>query len=303
MLSVDKKLKRVSFIIDPTSGINRKPGQILKLIENLWGEVGIEYDILKVAHRGHGTELAEAAASSGVEMVVAAGDDVMIGEIAQGLLGTKTALGIIPAGAVNGFARNLNLPLNQKQAISILQNPEFVAVDMGRIDKHYFLNVAGAGLTAEIAQRYEKQILNGALSYYWSAMRQFLRSGSSPRKVTLQFDGKYLERRPLMVCLANLPQFGNQAIIAPDASINDGMLNVCVLNNLPPWKALMNLPKLFNGTIDEMPEIEIFRAKRVILHREDEGVIHADGRLHYSDATITAEALPGKLRVAMPTVQ
>ncbi|MGH1364536.1 MAG: diacylglycerol/lipid kinase family protein [Calditrichia bacterium] len=297
MLSVKKKLKRVSFIVDPTSGFNRKPGQIVRMIEKMWADAGIEYEIFKVAHQGHGVELAELAAASGVEMVVAVGDDNMISEIAQGLLGSKTALGVIPAGAANGFARNLKLPLDQRKAITALQTPEFVAVDIGRIDKHYFLNVAGAGLTADIAFRYNQNRMIGVLPYYWRAMRQFFRS--YPQKITLQFEGKYLERRPLMVCLANLPQFGNQAIIAPEASLNDGMLNVCVVNSLPTWKAILNLPRLFNGTIDKLPEVEIFRTKRVIVHREEEGVVHADGKLHYSAATLTAEAIPGKLRVAM----
>ena len=120
-------MKKVVFIINPIFGINRKPAKIIEWIDASWRDSGVTYEIIKTGHRGHGEDLAKAAAEAGADMVVAAGGDGTINEVGRGLLNTNAALGVIPAGSGNGFARNVKIPLDQQEAIEVL-NTAFLKI-------------------------------------------------------------------------------------------------------------------------------------------------------------------------------
>jgi YegS/Rv2252/BmrU family lipid kinase len=292
-------LKRVVFIVNPIFGINRNPTKIIQWIHEVWSNSGINYEILKTGHRRHGTELATNAVADKVDMVVAVGGDGTINEIGQGLLGTDTALGIIPAGSGNGFARNVNIPLNQKKAIAILLNPRFKKIDVGKINGFYFFNVAGAGLDAIISVRFDHSRTRGLLSYFVIALKTYFRY--RPEPVDIHLEDRKFRRSPLLLSFANLPEFGGNATIAPNALPDDGLIDVCILNPIKIRKALVNLPKLFNGKIDELPEMEIYQVKKAVIKRPHGGPIHTDGDPHNDvNHHLTIEVLPGQLKVALP---
>ena len=291
-------LKKVTFIINPIFGINRSPAKIVHWIDDIWKNSGVEYEVLKTGHRSHGIELARNAAKSGSDMVVAVGGDGTINEIGQGLIGSQTALGVIPAGSGNGFARNMDIPLKQKLAIEALLKPQFHKIDVGKINKDYFFNVAGAGLDAVISDMFDGVKMRGPVPYFVIGVREFFRY--HPQNVIIQLPDRKLERAPLLLSFANLPQFGIGATIAPNAKPDDGLIDVCVLNPVKVGKALRNLPKLFSGHIDQLPEMEIYQADKVIIYRKNPQPIHTDGDPHPSDALLTVEVLPGAVRLALP---
>ncbi len=291
-------LKKVLFVINPISGIKRNPQKLIDTIHGLWRESGIEYDIAPTERRGHGTELSRQAAGEGYDMVVAVGGDGTINEVGRGLIGTSTALGIIPAGSGNGFARNLRIPLNQKRAIAALRSPRFKQIDVGRVNKHYFFNIAGAGIDADVTELFEQAPFRGPLPYFVAAIREYFRY--DPRPISIQLNGAEFSRSPLLISFANLPEFGMSAIIAPNAKPDDGLLDLCVINPVSIPKALVSFPKLFNGKIETLSEVEIYQTPRAIIRREKEGPIHTDGDLHFEQAELTVEILPRQLKIALP---
>ena len=232
-------------------------------------------------------------------MVVAVGGDGTINETAQGLINTNAALGVVPAGSGNGFARNLKIPLKPREAIEALKSPEFRQMDAGRINEHYFFNVAGAAFDADVTHRFAKTTMRGPLPYFYAAIREYFQY--IPKRVVLEFDDQKIRRAPLLLSFAILPEFGNNAMIAPNAKPDDGLLDLCILNPIREFtKALKHVPRLFDGTIDEVPEMEIYQTSRVVVKRYSDGPIHTDGEAIMESALLDVEILPGVLKLAIP---
>lgn len=291
-------LKKVVFIVNPIFGINRNPTKIIQWIHELWDGSGIEYEVLKTGHRGHGTELAKIAVAENIDMIVAVGGDGTINEIGRGLIGTETALGVIPAGSGNGFARNVNIPLNQKMAIALLRNPEFRKIDVGKVNDFLFFNVAGIGLDAIIGARFDHSRTRGLIPYFAIGVKEYFRYKPDP--VDIYLGDIKIRRSPLLLSFANLPEFGGNATIAPNARPDDGLIDICILNPVNLGKALVNLPKLFNGKIDQLPEMEIYQVKKAVIRRLQKGPLHTDGDPHHQvDSLLTVEVLPKQLKVAV----
>jgi len=289
---------KVRFIINPISGINRKPKKIVKYIEDIWGVSGKKHEIVFTREKGHATELAQEAVNQDFEMVVAVGGDGTINEIGRGLIDSDVALGIIPAGSGNGFARNFNIPLDQQKATRALLNVSTQKIDVGKINSHYFFNVAGLGLDATISAHFEQFGVRGPIPYFLVGCREFFKY--KPREIHLIFDHRELKVRPLLLSIANAPQYGNGAIIAPNARPDDGLLDFCILQPLSAFQAVRRLPMLFNGTIHHFEGMQIIQASHARIERATADYIHTDGDPYFEDATLEITILPGRLRVAIP---
>ncbi|NIS38791.1 diacylglycerol kinase family lipid kinase, partial [Candidatus Saccharibacteria bacterium] len=276
---MDKKIKKVLFIINPISGINRRQGRIGDLIHQQFNNSGIQYEIVNTSHQGHGTTLAKEAVDNEFDMVVATGGDGTINEIGRGLVGSETALGIIPAGSGNGFSRNMKIPLAPRAAIELLRHPRLKEIDVGKINDHYFFNIAGIGIDAEITAKFNSYPIRGPLPYFIVGIREFFRF--RPQPVSLHLEEREVKRSPILLCFANLPEYGVNAIIAPKARPDDGLVDICILSPVNMAKALINIPKLFNGKIEDLSEMEIFQTRKAVIHREDNGPIHTDGDLYF----------------------
>ncbi len=291
-------MSQILFVVNPVSGINRKPEKIIAWIHEIFAKASVAYRIQKTQYPGHGAELAREGARKGARIVVAVGGDGTINEVARGLLNTETALGIVPAGSGNGFARNFHIPLNQKKAIKGLLQVDYRWIDVGRINSHFFVNVAGMGLDAVISANFEQFGMRGPLPYFIVGVREYFRY--RPRPVELIFDGKNYQRHPLLLSVANAPQYGNGAVIAPQAIPDDGFLDLCVLSPLPLWRTVMNLHRLFTGTIHEVDAMEIYRIKSLVVERPEPGYIHTDGDPHLEGKRLEIEVLANKLKLALP---
>ncbi len=230
-------------------------------------------------------------------MVVAVGGDGTINEIGQALINSNVCLGVIPAGSGNGFARNFDIPLDQRKAVQLLLDARQISIDVGSINDHLFFNVAGMGLDAEISKNFEEFGVRGPLPYFLIGTRSFFLYQANPVKVIC--NGKEHEFSPLLLSIANAPQYGNGAIIAPSALPDDGLLDICVLDRIPMWKAVPNLYRLFNGTIEQIEGFHTIRAEKFTIERAQPGTIHTDGNPLEDGATLEVKVLPGALRVAV----
>jgi YegS/Rv2252/BmrU family lipid kinase len=291
------KLMKIRFVINPVSGVNRKPQKIVGWIKRILNPTDIKYDIKYTQKPGDGTIIASESVKENIDLVAVVGGDGTINEVGRGLIKSKVVLGVIPSGSGNGFARNFNIPLNQFKAIKLLVSPRIVRIDTGKINNHYFFNVAGFGLDASISRNFEKFGIRGPLPYFLVGTRAFLMF--QPQHIKLILDNDELEISPLLVTIANGPEYGNGAIIAPSAKPDDGYLDVSIMDNMPIWKAVPNLYRLFNGTIDQMEGFRCFKVKSMRIERESAGPIQTDGNPHMDDACLNISTIPKSLRIAV----
>jgi YegS/Rv2252/BmrU family lipid kinase len=297
-LSSHTQIRKVRFIVNPISGATRNTERIIELVNKIWEGSEIEYEVRKTAHRGNATELAREAVVRQTDMVVAVGGDGTINEVGRGLIGSDVILGVIPTGSGNGFARNFNIPLKIRKSIELLKRPGVKRIDVGKINDHYFFNVAGIGLDAEICAHFERFGFRGPLPYFMIGIREFFRY--RPQPVMLHLNGHTdLHFHPIVLSIANGPQYGNGAIIAPHAKPDDGVLDFCVLSSISILKALVNTQKLFNGNIDQLSEMKIYQSATGTIQREKEGYIHTDGDHHLERGELKIEVLPAQLNLAV----
>jgi YegS/Rv2252/BmrU family lipid kinase len=289
-------MQKILFVVNPASGIRFGKQKIVPLIQAIMKPAGLEYDIAFTAGRGDGTRLSRQAVTNGIQMIVAVGGDGTVNEVGQGLLGSDAVLGVIPAGSGNGFARNFNIPLSPQEALQHLLKPCIIAIDAGIINNYYFFNVAGVGLDALISKNFESLGMRGTLSYVLVGIKTFF--SYTPAMVTITCPGREINTAPLVLCIANAPQYGSGAIIAPYACPDDGLLDVCFIDTVSFLKAGFNVPRLFNGTIVRMKHYHSFRTDSLTIECSKPCLIHTDGDPHSTEAIVTISVVPGALRVA-----
>jgi YegS/Rv2252/BmrU family lipid kinase len=289
---------RARFLVNPFSGVPIVRPPIYQLIEKTFLKSDWDFDIKILRARGDGMREATRAAEEGLDLVVGVGGDGTLHDIGNGLIGSTTALGIVPLGSGNGYARALGIPLDVSRAVQALLTGTPAALDVGEVDGNYFLSTSGVGLDATVGQEFEKSPIRGGIPYFGIAFREILQY--RPFSVKVECGGESHAFTALLVTVANTNQFGLGAVIAPKARPDDGLLDVCVIEEFSVLEALIHTPKLFLGEIDQLPNVRIFQTPvvRVILEREVPG--HLDGEPHALPSDPTFRVRPGSLNVWLP---
>jgi YegS/Rv2252/BmrU family lipid kinase len=234
------------FIINPSAGRGlaaRLPAQIHAFFRNR----RLRYEISFTERKGHGLELSRRAALAGFSTIVAAGGDGTIREAAEPLIGKDATLGILPLGSGNGLARNLYIPLKTEEALLGLLEWPRRKIDVGLADGKPFFCAAGVGLDAEVAKAFNQRIngRRGIFPYIYHAFLSFLRY--SPSKIAITMNGRRSEFSPMLAAVMNGRQYGGGAKVAPDAYIDDGLLNLVVVKKAGVLRTLAAVPDLFSG--------------------------------------------------------
>lgn len=268
-------MKNIAFIINPISGTQNKR-KLPKLIEQTLDKSQWLANIVFTEHAGHATELAHQFAQMGFDAVVAVGGDGTVNEVARGVRDTETALGILPMGSGNGFARHLNIPMRVNRALEMLNHSEVIRADYGLANDKLFVTTCGTGFDALIADHFATAGSRGFQTYIKQIMQDLI--SYKPETYRIVEDGKdLLEHKAFLLTFANANQWGNEAYIAPKASIQDGKMDICVMSS----SALLGIPslalRLFTKTIDKSLFMDTFRAKDIMLHREQASPFHIDG--------------------------
>lgn len=296
-MATEQPPKHILFIINPISGIGKQKG-----VEHMIGErLDKSRFIAEITHTeapGDATEISRKAASEGIDIVVAVGGDGTVNEIATGLVGTGTALAILPAGSGNGLARHLKIPMNLKRALDVINEARTMKIDTATINDQLFVNVAGVGFDASVAKKFAASAKRGFSTYFRITASSYM--NYIPKQYTLVIDGKVIKRRALLVSFANSSQFGNNTSIDPAASVNDGYIDVCIVGKVPEWKTLFLAPLLFLKKFDRTRYVEIIRAKEVILKRKKGKNIHLDGDPKIMGKELAIRINPLSLNVIIP---
>ena len=294
---MDDGLKKILFIVNPISG-KGKQRQIEALITRYLDHRLYDHTIQYTTGPGDATTIARQAASDRYDVVVAVGGDGTVNEVTAGLVGSETALAIIPAGSGNGLSRHLKIPLNGVRALEVINRLKTLKIDTATIDDNIFVNIAGIGFDATIAKKFGDAGTRGFATYFKVTTRSYL--NYKPKKYILTIDGKKIKRRALMVTFANSSQFGNNASIDPGASVSDGYIDVCILRKIPFFKVPFLAPLLFMRKFDRTRYVEIIRAKEVVLRQKRKRVIHVDGDTRKAGKEFTMKIVPLSLNVVVP---
>ncbi len=292
-----KPRKRILFIVNPISGIGKQKG-IEQLIADRLDKSRFVSSVVYTNSAGHAAVISHDAAKDGVDIVAAVGGDGTVNEAASGLVGTATALAIVPAGSGNGLARHLKIPMNLKRAIGVINKENILKIDTATINDQLFVNVAGVGFDASVAKKFATAGKRGFSTYLRITASSY--KHYQPKQYTLVIDGKVYKRRALLISFANSSQFGNNTSIDPDASINDGYIDVCIVGKMPFWKTFFLGPLLFLKKFDQTRYIEIIRAKEVILKRKKGKSIHLDGDPRTMGKELNMKINPLSLNVLVP---
>lgn len=298
--SIYSRAVRVLFITNPRSGRRSKvdlPPLIRKAcaswpgpVETATAEVVEDLD-----------SIVRGAVDSKVDVVFAVGGDGTVHEIARRLIGTGITLGILPAGSGNGLARHLGIPVDPKKALAGFKTLRVETIDTAVVNGLPFFGVMGVGFDAVIAERFASSTTRGLETYVRVGVQ--LLSSFVPEEYEIEIDGEAsIRRRAFIVAIANSNQYGNEARIAPLASLQDGLLDLVVIERPPILAAPLMMTQLFSGHLHRSNATWMRQARKVRVRRAEEGWGHLDGDAVRLPAEFEVSVVPASLKVIVPDV-
>ena len=286
--------KKIVFVVNLVSGTSSKAG-IPKLIEETIDKSRFDYEIVTTEYAGHASEIATQAKDAGIDIVVAVGGDGTVNEVARAIVHSNTALGIIPCGSGNGLARHLLLPMNLHKAIELINICEIHDLDYGVINDMPFFCTCGMGFDAFVSMKFAEAGKRGPITYVENVLREGLKY--KPETYVLEDENGTNIYKAFLISCANASQYGNNAYIAPQASMSDGLMDVVVMEPFDVLEAPQISIDMFNKTLDMNSKIKTFKCRKLHVHRESEGVIHYDGDPAMTGKDIEVEMQPHGIRV------
>ncbi len=292
----------VRFIYNPYSGNNRRHPGLLDTLRATAARRGCGHEVSVTQGPGHATELAREAVAAGCRRIIAVGGDGTMNETAQALTGTGADLGLVPCGSGNGLALHLGIPTRAADALDFVvsEQTRAASIDTGTVNGHVFCNAMGAGLDAEISQRFNRLTRRGLPAYVRTTAGALLRFRPSPIFVSDDM-GRSFRMKVLLVAVANSDQYGNRARIAPLARTDDGLLNLVALQPVGPFAALSCLVRLFSGSLHRSPHVQCLTSSGFVIERHAAGPVHTDGETHDAEARLVVRTSPRSLRILVPS--
>ena len=271
---MQKKKKNITFIVNPISGTKSKDALPL-LVKQLIDDSLYECEIIKTEYAGHAAELASQCVNDHIDICVAVGGDGTVNEVARSLAHSETALGIIPCGSGNGLARHLCLPMDMKQALQVINAGKTDYFDYGVINDQPFFCTCGMGFDAYVSLKFAESGKRGLATYVENVLKEGLTYKPDTYIITDE-SGNHQYNAFLVAC-ANASQYGNNAYIAPEASMQDGLLDVIIMEPFNIIEAAKVGFDLFAKTLKSNKHIKTFQARSIHIHRNESGAVHFDG--------------------------
>ncbi|MFC2069868.1 diacylglycerol/lipid kinase family protein [Chloroflexota bacterium] len=277
-------------IVNPAAGANSTRKKWPDL-HRLLTHIGLSFDHDYTEGAGHAIELAKEAASNGYRYLVAVGGDGTVNEVANGILDSGDAenvsLGIISTGTGSDFVRSVGIPRHYLSACSCLIGSKRYLIDVGIVEyrnngesqKRFFVNAAGIGFDAAAVEATEKlpKYFGGTIPYLFGLLRTLV--GYRNKSVEMYIDDKVEAARVLSVVVSNGNYLGGGMRIAPNASLNDGILDVCIIGDVGKFDLLKSLPMVYKGTHGDHPKVTLDKAEKVTVESAEKVLVHADGEV------------------------
>jgi diacylglycerol kinase (ATP) len=289
--------RQIALLTNPTSGKGKGRRTAAIALPRL-KEAGFEVTELVGRDANDALDLARTAVADGVESLVVCGGDGMVHLAVQAVAGTGTNLGIIPAGTGNDVARYFSIPRNNPQAAAdIVVGSRVRSVDLARAGATYFVTVMAAGFDSKVNERANAMAWpRGQMRYNLATLAEL--RVFQPLPYTLVLDGEEHRLDAMLVAVGNGSSFGGGLRITEGAKLDDGLLDVVVIRPMSKHRLVASYPRLFTGTITEIPEYEHHLVKEVTVAAP--GIVaYADGE-RIGSLPLTVEVAPAALRVLVP---
>jgi YegS/Rv2252/BmrU family lipid kinase len=286
----------LSLIVNPFAGGGRA-GRTLADVEATLRRLGLEHHVETTRSLDHARELAVTAVAAG-ETAVAFGGDGLIGAVAGALRQGDGVLGVLPGGRGNDFARMLGIPLDPQSACSVLASGAVHRIDLGQVGSRTFIGIASCGFDS-VANRIanETTMVRGNLVYAYGALRAL--AGWRPATFTVTIDGDARTVTGYTVAAANSRFYGGGMMLAPDATLQDGMLDVVIVLDTPKLRFLRLLPTVFKGEHVRLDTVQVLRGATVEIAASRAFTLYADGD-PIAELPVTVSTLPGAIRAILP---
>ena len=295
---MNSEIKKVFFIVNKYSGSGFKAGlenTLMKACKDHQTAPALEY----TQRRGHATQLAKEAVAAGYEKIVAVGGDGTVNEVAQGLLNTSAAMGIIPKGSGNGLARHLGISVKTPNALQCLFTSKKIAIDTFRINEKLSLNVSGIGFDGYIADLFGSDKRRGFQGYTKLVLNEFRNFAEFDADITV--DGTQSNNKAFVIAIANSSQYGNNARIAPGASVCDEVLNLSILKKFPVYR-LDFIYSFFSGTIDKSSYCDTIEIRNATIQLKKPMAFHIDGEAAGAADKFDIRVMPASLNMLAPCI-
>lgn len=253
----------------------------------------ISYTVVETVRANHATELANQAIVDGYDAVIAVGGDGTVNEVGKALVNSRVALGVLPFGSGNGFARHRKIPIIIRDAIELINRFSTKTIDTATLNGEVFLTTAGLGFDAHVGWKFSESRSRGFLTYSQIAVNEFI--GYKEEDYHLIIDGNELKTKAFVISIANGGQYGNNAWIAPDASMEDGKLNVCIIKPFPAHFTPDIVLKLFSKNLTASKYYQSIEAEKIQIIKAHK--YHLDGEPRETNGDLVIQVVPKSLKV------
>lgn len=291
--------KKIVFIVNPKAGISPKSKVVIELLAgNIIPSSRFIPEVIFTERPGHATEIAANAIANGADIIVASGGDGTVNEVASALVDTDIPMGILPAGSGNGLARCLGISMSYALALRTIIRGNTKLMDVATVNDKLYTSIAGIGFDAFVAQKFAESSIRGMISYMQIILNEF--SSYKPLTYNLTIDGEEFEKQALMIVFANSNQFGFNTKIAPDAKVDDGYLDICVVKKMPVTQLLNVGYNTMRGTLGNTGFAEYFRGKEISITNIHDPLMNIDGEPKIMNSPVSIKIKPLCLRVIVP---
>ena len=292
-----KKRNHIVAIINPVSGTGSKD-KIPRLIDTVVDHEKNDVSIIMTEYPGHASEIAAQAVNDGIDVVVAIGGDGTVNEVGSSLVGTDTTMAIVPCGSGNGLARHLRISMNASRALQVLNNGVTGSFDCCTVNGKPFFCTCGMGFDAAVSYKFSNDGTRGFITYIKTTLTEFFKYKA--QDYIIDIDGVQMEERAFVIACCNAAQYGNNAYIAPRATMQDGLIDVTVMHGFSLAESPLIGARLFFRSLDKDRHVSIYRGKRVIIERKNEDIMHIDGDPLMMPAKLVIENISKGIKILVP---
>lgn len=291
------KHTKLLFVLNPISGDVEKD-DLEEQIESLCGNLGITYDVYKTTGEDDQEKVKQQLENGKYDAVYAIGGDGTVNMVAAALIGTNTALGIIPLGSGNGLSKDLNIPQDTEEAFQLIGRHIIRNIDTITLNGKPSIHLCDFGFNALVVKLFSEGETRGPGSYAWIAMQEYL--SYEPKRYKIETDTENFEGEAFMVTVANANAFGSNANINPDGILNDGKFEICLIEPFPKAAGIGILYKLYTDSIDTSVYTRTISCTRATIYNLDNEVMHVDGEPVPINDKVEVAIKPKSLRVILP---
>ena len=294
---MEEKRRHILAIINPVSGTGNKD-KIPRLIDTMVDHARNNVSIIATEYPGHANEIAAQAVDDGIDVVVAIGGDGTVNEVGSALCGTQTALAIVPCGSGNGLARHLRIPMNASRALQVLNDGVVGRFDYCTVNGKPFFCTCGMGFDATVSYKFSNEGTRGFITYIKTALTEYLKY--KPQDYLIDIDGKEMHEKTFVIACCNAAQYGNNAYIAPRATMQDGLVDVTVMHPFNMVQTPLIGARLFLRQLSHDHHVSIYRGQRVTIERSHDDIMHIDGDPVMMPARVVVENISHGIPILVP---